>query len=35
METPHTPDHQSQIIWGVLVLLGAVLAVAGWYNWAH
>jgi hypothetical protein len=35
METQHTPDHQSQIIWAVLVLLGAVLAVAGWYNWAY
>jgi hypothetical protein len=35
MTTPSTPGHrQSQLVWLVLVMLGALPAIAGWYRWA-
>jgi len=27
------PDQVSQIVWGMLAVLGAVLAVVGWYHY--
>jgi hypothetical protein len=32
--TPNDPNRQSRLVWTILVILGAVLAVAGWYKWA-
>ena len=29
-----TPDKMSQFVWLMLVILGAVLAVVGWYRYA-
>jgi hypothetical protein len=30
----NSPDRLSQGVWLVLVVLGAVLAIIGWYRWA-
>jgi hypothetical protein len=27
------PDRMSQIVWAILAVLGAVLAVVGWYHY--
>jgi uncharacterized membrane protein YidH (DUF202 family) len=32
--TPNTTDGQSQAVYLVLVILGIMLAVAGWLRWA-
>ena len=32
MTTPSTPDRQSQLVWLVLVMLGVLLAIVGWYR---
>jgi hypothetical protein len=29
---PERPDRMSQLVWGILAVLGAVLAVVGWYH---
>jgi hypothetical protein len=29
-----SPDRLSQMVWLLLVVLGATLAVIGWYRWA-
>jgi len=29
-----TPDRQAMWIWSVLAVLGAILAVVGWWRWA-
>jgi hypothetical protein len=29
---PERPDRMSQLVWGTLAVLGAVLAVVGWYH---
>jgi hypothetical protein len=34
MATPNTVDRQAQLIRLILVILGAILAVVGWYRWA-
>jgi hypothetical protein len=34
MATPNDPNSQSRLIWVIVVILGAVLAVVGWYRWA-
>ena len=34
MATPDTHDRQSLLVWVVLVILGLVLSVVGWYRWA-
>ena len=36
MLEPHPPDRTSQLVWLILAILGAFLAVVGWYRWfAH
>jgi len=27
------PERMSQIVWGILAVLGAILAVVGWYHY--
>jgi hypothetical protein len=34
MVTPETVDRQAQLMRLILVILGAILAVVGWYRWA-
>ena len=34
MATPNTVDYQAQLVLLMLVILGAILAVVGWYRWA-
>ena len=29
---PEPPDRTSQLVWGILAVLGAVLAIVGWYH---
>ena len=31
---PNTVDRQSLRVWFMLVILGAILSIAGWYRWA-
>jgi hypothetical protein len=31
---PNTPDAQSLHVWFVLVILGLILSLVGWYRWA-
>jgi len=33
MIAPRSPDRESQIVWLVLVILGVLLAVVGWFRW--
>jgi len=33
MASVHTPDRQSQMLLLLLMLLGTVLAIVGWYRW--
>jgi len=35
MPTVDAPDRQTMWIWTLLAVLGALLAVAGWWRWAH
>jgi hypothetical protein len=34
MANVHTPDHQSQFLLFMLMILGTLLAIVGWYRWA-
>lgn len=34
MQEHSAPDRMSQFVWLILVVLGAVLAVVGWYRYA-
>ena len=34
MLQPHSVDRQSQFLWVVLSILGALLMIVGWYRWA-
>ena len=29
-----TPDRQDLLVWAMLSIVGAILAVVGWYRWA-
>ena len=33
MIAPRSPDRESQVVWLVLVILGVLLAVVGWFRW--
>ena len=33
MANAHTPDRQSQLLLLMLMLLGTMLAIVGWYRW--
>jgi hypothetical protein len=33
MASVHTPDRQSQSLLLMLILVGTVLAIVGWYRW--
>ena len=33
MQTMQTPDRQAQLVWLVLSILGAILAIVAWYRW--
>jgi len=34
MADPNTPDSQSQLVWTILAILGAFLAIVGWWRFA-
>jgi len=34
MASTNGTDRQSQLLWRILAILGAVLAVVGWWRWA-
>ena len=34
MQERSAPDRMSQVVWLLLVVVGAVLAVVGWYRYA-
>ena len=34
MVTSDTRDRQSLVVWLILVILGLMLSVVGWYQWA-
>jgi hypothetical protein len=34
MPTTNSPDRSRQMVWTLLAIVGAVLAVVGWYRWA-
>ena len=34
MQEHSAPDRMSQVVWLILVVLGAVLAIIGWYRYA-
>jgi hypothetical protein len=31
---PHGVDRQSQLLWFILSIVGAILMLVGWYRWA-
>ncbi len=33
MPEPRSVDRQEQLVWLLLVVLGAFLAIVGWYRW--
>jgi hypothetical protein len=33
MSSANTPDRQSQLIWLLLAIVGAILCGVGWYRW--
>ena len=32
--TTQTTDRQQMLIWTMLMIVGAILAIVGWYRWA-
>jgi hypothetical protein len=34
MANTNATDNQSQLVWTILAILGAVLAIVGWWRWA-
>jgi len=34
MANMNATDAQSQLVWKILAILGAVLAIVGWWRWA-
>jgi hypothetical protein len=30
----HTSDRQELLVWAMLNIVGAILAIVGWYRWA-
>jgi hypothetical protein len=32
---PQSPDRQSTLVWILLVIVGAILCVVGWYRFVH
>jgi len=34
MANTNAPDRQPQIVWFLLVILGVILSMVGWYRWA-
>jgi hypothetical protein len=32
--TTQTSDRQQMLIWTMLMIVGAILAIVGWYRWA-
>jgi hypothetical protein len=34
MSNSNEPDRQSRFVWLLLVIVGAILCLVGWYRWA-